>query len=66
MRQLSIETVIAASDDGVANFGRHPFADDDGCNDDQQDEGYLSPGDRRDRGVERQTDAARSNEAKHR
>jgi len=33
-----------ASDNRVAHFGRNPFADDDGCDDDQENERHLGPG----------------------
>ena len=57
---------LTISDDRVAHLGRNPFTDDDGCDDDEQNERHLGPGERRDRGVERETDAAGANQPQHR
>src|SRR5262249_28819063 len=57
---------LTISDDRVAHLGRNPFTDDDGCDDDEQNERHLGPGERRDRGVERETDAAAANQPQHR
>ena len=56
---------LTVSDDGVADLGRNPFTDDDGCNDDQQNERHLGPGEHGDRGVERQADVAGANQTQH-
>ena len=50
------------SNDRMSHLGRNPFADDDCCDDDQQNERHLGPGERGDRGVEGQADAAGANE----
>ena len=63
---LQLPAQLAVSDDRVAHLGRNPFADDDGCDDNQQNERHLSPCEHRDRGVERQADAAGANQAQHR
>src|SRR5215472_17261266 len=52
---------LTVSHNGVADLGRDPFADNDGCDDSQQNERHLRPGEHGDRGVERQADTAGAN-----
>ena len=60
-----IAQYLTVSDDGVADLGGDPFADDDGCDDDQQNERHLRPGEHGDRGIERQADVAGANQTQH-
>jgi len=63
---LKLPATLTVSDDCVAHLGRNPFADDDRCDDDQQNERNLGPGEHGDRGVEWEADAAGAHQAQHR